>query len=138
MNYDESHDDLDELPAPPRKTIPEADRQLLDLAARAIGARFEEVDGEGYGNLHFDDGSVIYSWNSLQFSGDALDLAVQLNLHIEIDFDVAEVVTIEWDFGDSTIARFSLEEFSSDGDDDRTATRRAITRAAAEVGKQHS
>lgn len=138
MNYDESHDDLDELPAAPRKTIPDADRQLLELAARAIGARFEEVDGEGYGNLHFDDGSVVYSWNSLQFSGDALDLAVQLNLHIEIDFDVAGVVTIEWDFGDSTTARFSIEEFSPQGGDDRAATCRAVTRAAAEVGKQHS
>ena len=43
MNLDD-YDTVDELPAPPRSRIPEADRQLLELAARAIAAvRLEDV-----------------------------------------------------------------------------------------------
>lgn len=117
------YDDLDELPAPPRKEIPAADRELLELAARAIGAQFEEVDGEGYGNLHFEDGSTVYSWNSLQFSGDALELAVQLRLEIRPDADKV------------TAAGNGVWEEVQAGGDRLSATRLAIVRAAAEIGK---
>ncbi|GAA0412735.1 hypothetical protein ACFOY5_04490 [Massilia aurea] len=80
----EIYDELDELPAALRVDIPAADLALLERAARAIGAvRVEVIDGEGYVNLHFDDGSVLHSWNPLVFSGDALDLAVDLGLRIE-------------------------------------------------------
>jgi hypothetical protein len=58
---------------------------LLERAALAIGpARLDVVDGEGYVNLHFADGSIVHSWNPLMFSGDALDLAVRLRLDIYI------------------------------------------------------
>ncbi|KLU37950.1 hypothetical protein AB595_04785 [Massilia sp. WF1] len=109
--------------------MPAADRELLELAARALGARFEEVDGEGYGNLHFENGSTVYSWNPLQFSGDALELAVRLSLDVT-----------HW--GGSTNVNKSgkgwvhaVEHWGPDGDH-LAATRRAITRAAAEIGKQ--
>lgn len=46
MNLDDD-DGVDELPAAPCRQIPDADRQLLELAARALGAvQVEEVDGE--------------------------------------------------------------------------------------------
>lgn len=121
----EIYDDLDELPAPPRKDIPEADRELLELAARALGAiRVETVEGENWVNLHFADGTVVYGWNSLAFSGDAFELGVKLKLfdeHPGFSYMLAE------ELGPT-----------EEGRDPIIATRRAATRAAAEINKQHS
>lgn len=125
MNLDD-FDPVDELPAPPRKEIPAADRELLELAARALGAQFEEVDGEGYGNLHFEDGSAVLAWNPLQFSGDAFELAAKLKM--ELSFSAAHV----WVLGQGI-----TEMHGADGDQ-YASGRRAITRAAAEIGKQHA
>jgi hypothetical protein len=132
----EQYDDLDELPAPPRKDIAPADLELLTLAARALGARFEEVDGEGYGNLHFEDGRVVNAWNPLLFYGDTFELQVRLDLHVSVDLQSAGAVTVEWDFGDSTTPASTVEERSGDEAGDLAATARAVTRAAAEIGKQ--
>jgi len=121
----EIYDDLDELPAPPRVDIPESDLVLLERAARAIGAeRVEAVDGEGYVNLHFADGSVVHSWNSLMFSGDAFDLAVRLRLEVYIHEKDTTAMTAD--------LRLANEPH---GDDAGAATRRAITRAAGEIEK---
>jgi len=119
----EIYDDLDELPAPPRVDIPDADLVLLERAARAIGAvRVEVVDGEGYVNLHFADGSVVHSWNPLMFSGDALDLAVRRRLEVYIHEQ------------DTRAVSGNLESATEQhGDDAGAATRRAITRAAGEI-----
>jgi len=119
----EIYDDLDEPPAPPRVDIPVADLALLERAARAIGAvHVEVVDGEGYVNLHFADGPVVHSWNPLIFSGDALDLAVNRRLEIYIHEQETRVV-----------GRNLESANEQHGDDAGVATRRAITRAAAEV-----
>jgi len=119
----EIYDDLDELPAPPRVDIPADDLVLLERAARAIGAvRVEVVDGEGYVNLHFADGSVVHSWNPLMFSGDAFDLAVRLRLEIYIHEQDTTAMT-----GDLKLAN------EQHGADAGAATRRAITRVAAEI-----
>jgi hypothetical protein len=131
MTTDEIYDDLDELPAPPRKDIPPADRELLELAARALGARFEEVDGEGYGNLHFDDGRVVNAWNPLQFSGDALELAVRL--HILVDPDGAQYA-----IATATGKRIGGLVDEPHNGDPLSATRRAVTRAAAEIGRNQT
>jgi hypothetical protein len=119
----EIYDDLDELPAAPQIDISEVDLALLEPAARAIGAvRVEVVDGEGYVNLHFADGSVVHSWNPLMFSGDAFDLAVRLRFEIYIHEQDATVMTAD--------RKLANEQH---GDDAGAATRRAITRAAAEI-----
>lgn len=108
--------EVDELPAPPRIDIPEADRELLELAARAMGAvRFEEIDGEGYGNLHFPDGSVNHAWNPLKFEGDAFDLAVRLP-----GLDLQWIIAEAWRAHAGHDAR-------------RLFVQRGITRAAAET-----
>jgi len=121
MNYDEAHDDLDELPPRPRKTIPADDRELLELAARALGAvRVEGVDGELWLNLHFADGTVVHGWNPLLFYGDTFELAVGLNLKVDI-------CSIGISAGDVDIL------FS--GENKLTAAARAVVRAAAEIGK---
>jgi len=119
----EIYDDLDELPAAPRVDIPEADLVLLERAARAIGAvRVEVVDGEGYVNLHFADGSVVHSWNPLIFSGDALDLAVRLRLEVRIHEQDTTAMTADLKLANEP-----------HGDDAGAATRRAITRVAGEI-----
>lgn len=116
-------DDLGEPPERPRVDIPKADLALLERAARAIGAvRVEVVDGEGFVNLHFADGSVVHSWNPLTFSGDAFDLAVRLRLEIYIHEQDTTAMT-----GDLKLAN------EQHGADAGAATRRAITRVAAEI-----
>jgi hypothetical protein len=121
--YDEI-EGVDELPAPPRRDITPADLELLSLAARALGARFEEVDGEGYGNLHFEDGTIVYAWNSLEHSDDAFNMAVELEL--EVHFHRAGAV----------VNPESAEEVDNWGSPGAASARRAITRAAAEIGKE--
>lgn len=119
----EMAEDLDELPERPRVDIPEADFVLLERATRAIGAvRVEVVDGEGYVNLHFGDGSVVHSWNPLVFSGDALDLVVRLRLQVYVQEQATLVMNAE-------------QEWASEQhrDDAGAATRRAITRAAGKA-----
>lgn len=124
LDLDNDQDYVDELPAAPRKDIAPEDLELLQLAAGAIGAMFEEVDGEGYGNLHFEDGTIVHSWNPLQFSGDALDLAVKLMISIwrrAPDEKYVDAHAVNADYG-------SFEPLAPDP---YVATRRAIVRAAA-------
>jgi hypothetical protein len=105
---------LDDLLERPRVDISKAHLMLLERAARAIGAvRVEVVDGEGFVNLHFTNGSVVHAWNPLTFNGDALEMAVKLKLSIDIQDDAVCVTGI--------------------GAELMPATLRAITRAAAEI-----
>jgi hypothetical protein len=130
---DESYE-VDELPCGPRKEISREDHELLLQAARALNADFVEVDGEGYGNLNFPDGSTVYAWNSLVHSDDAFNLLVRLKFTVEV-FDSAVickgVVGITSPDGLSQPRNVFAQEVP--GDDPAAATRRAITRAAAEI-----
>jgi len=117
----------EDLNPPPGKIIPAADRELLELAARALGAVFQEVDGERYGNLYFEDGSTIPAWNSLVHSDDTFNLAADLELdivHRVVGGRRVEVLAA----GDPLIQEFYE-------DDRKAAIRLAVTRAAAEIGK---
>jgi hypothetical protein len=121
----EQYDDLDELPAPPRREMLASDRELLELAARALGAvEVEFVEGENWANLHFTDGSTVFNWNPLVHSDDMLNLSA----HLRID--------IEWEGGAVVFADGNWSEPTAD--DPADAARRAVTRAAAEIGKQRS
>lgn len=96
----------------------ETDRELLELAALACG----ELQGEWIGNQNYFDG-VLSRWNPLTNDGDALRLAVKLN--IDVCFGANYV-----------IARGSVQMPTvNNADDPYAATRRAIVRAAAEIGK---
>ncbi|EPC4901896.1 hypothetical protein ACRZYO_003418 [Pseudomonas aeruginosa] len=104
-------------------------RELLELAARAAGFT-------GYGFFLGDDGIDVsdetgtrFAWNPLTDDGDALRLAVKLRLDITF-YNGFQEVAAEQSNGDWMNP--SHEVFT---EDPYAATRRAITRAAAEIGK---
>jgi hypothetical protein len=84
------------------------DKELLELAAKAAGLEVVTPTMLAHGQ-----------WNPLTDDGDALRLAVKLRLTPHIDGNLT-------DCEDCTVAHL---------DDPYAATRRAITRAAAEIGK---
>ena len=103
------------------------DRELLEMAAKAAGAEFEVSDEDGV-YLHQPIGGVSGFWNPLTDDGDALRLAVKLSIAPVFDprFSVVHADPI------GTV----LDAVSVDyGTDPYAATRRAIVRAAAEIGK---
>jgi hypothetical protein len=91
------------------------DRELLELAAKAAGVSYE-IDSEG----------VMWTpnpWFPFTDDGDALRLAVKLQMVVGI-YPTKTNVTADGVF---------LEEFH--GNNSSSATRRAIVRCAAEIGK---
>ena len=105
------------------------DRELLELAAKAAGLM---ADG-----WHRDGGLAVwmsgqesknwFNWNPLTDDGDALRLAVKLGLNIMQQPDCAE----PW----VDICGPDVEADELYGTDPYAATRRAIVRAAAEIGR---
>jgi hypothetical protein len=99
----------------------DTDKELLELAAKAAGYNMAEVsDGypmyiEGYG-----------LWNPLEDDGDALRLAVKLRLEVCVWDTDTTVLTSDDDI-------LTLSEPANG--DPLAATRRAIVRAAAEIGR---
>ena len=90
------------------------DRELLELAAKAEGIEFSEPKLIG-----------LDGWNPLTDDGDALRLAVKLKLDVLTDC-----------LDGVCISSAQLEEqCEPDLGDPYAATRRAIVRAAAEIGK---
>lgn len=121
-----------------------SDRELLELAAKAFGLKCAEYwrsePSEPFpiaeSIMHYNDGEpCVQHWNPLIDDGDALRLAVKLNLRICIEAESAGVIEIEWDFDDGGFSRHSIEQEAPMDGDDYAATRRAIVRAAAEIGK---
>jgi hypothetical protein len=104
------------------------DRELLEMAARAAGINWRDWTPQMFlGEAELRDWP--YDWNPLTDDGDALRLAVQLRLNI--DFTVYDWLVVAKNeastaYGESTI----------DGNDPYAAARRAIVRAAAEIGRQ--
>lgn len=93
------------------------DREMLELAAKAVGM---ELWTHAEGGLYLPD--PMRRWNPLTDDGDAFRLAVQLGLWIHIGkYHTA-------------IEGTHIEETARRGDS-LGATRRAIVRAAAEIGK---
>jgi hypothetical protein len=97
------------------------DRELLELAAKAAGMEYSDRQWSEY-----DEDYV--TWNPLDDDGDALRLAVRLELWIfSPDIDDLKVHV-----------RLRNEQVSVAEkvvDDPYAATRRAIVRAAAEIGR---
>ena len=104
------------------------DRELLENAAKAAGLEFAKWDDE-LGAIYWPHRSPLTSchlWNPLTDDGDALRLAVKLGICFGPNLDGDMAVA----FGSD--GRNITEEH---GGDSYAATRRAIVRAAAEIGK---
>lgn len=110
------------------------DHELLELAAKAAGIALEWCpEGRAWKKW------PSFEWNPLTDDGDALRLAVMLGLWITIDDEkemTADAIkAVSGPNGERPkhfTERFKYPQYG----DRYTATRRAIVRAAAEIGSQ--
>ena len=111
------------------------DREMLELAAKSAGLKFEHGYNDGLGFLYFplaahNDACRTPAgrfWNPLTDDGDALRLAVKLRFMIECSDDGHEVRVDSW------VGYHWTELCCSDP---CAAARLAIVRAAAAIGEQ--
>ena len=106
------------------------DRELLELAAKAAG-----IDVDPYPFTHTFGETMLCKnggfWNPLTDDGDALRLAVKLEI-MAGSTKKDGIVTADWWSADG-VEYLGLDE--PHNGDPYAATRRAIVRAAAEIGK---
>jgi hypothetical protein len=96
------------------------DRELLELAAKACGLEEAKM------RIEFNQ------WNPLTDDGDALRLAVKLKISIAFGIHATTINCEVYDWAEDEV----LIDWKEDGrKDPYAATRRAITRAAAEIGR---
>lgn len=121
-------------PADVHTCTPPDDRELLELAAKAIG-----VDGLPFLDNQYCQGALRCGywddlnescWNPLTDDGDALRLAVKLEIGVQ-SYSVLGYSHA----GTETIKKSIVVKEMHNGDP-YAATRRAIVRAAAEIGKE--
>ena len=107
------------------------DRELLELAAKAAGISFFL---DSYGRvMQMRAGLMPAPWNPLTDDGDALRLAVKLNIRTEQCWFPKWTTcyyNIDGDMGHSFRVFHESDPYA--------ATRRALVRAAAEIGKDHA
>lgn len=103
------------------------DKELLELAAKAAGFNDATWAAEqaSIATLEQKRGFKLF-WNPLKDDGDALRLAVKCNLNVCIGY--ASVSACLQDDG-------SFHQAVEIKDDSYAATRRAIVRAVAEIGR---
>lgn len=109
------------------------DRELLELAAKAAGITLHVV-GNGYGGVTFYTYPDMLFWNPLTDDGDALRLAVSLRIDVAHD----DICNKRFVYVRSFVSGRDPVGLSEIFDHERMrseATRRAIVRAAAEIGK---
>lgn len=110
-----------------------SDKKLLELAAKAVGIKITWCDGLPRNTTGFHPSKNIYAasfWNPLEDDGDALRMAIKLGLTLHV-FHSGPIFV-----GQSITPFTELEIEESAGKDPYAATRRAIVRAAAEIGKE--
>ena len=104
------------------------DRELLEFAAKAAGCEFsweqDILTGEKTVPTVFDEEGLGSHWNPLTDDGDALRLAVTLGLVVDCSRPSAGEPFKQHHVG------------QVDFQDQQAATRRAIVRAAAAIGKE--
>lgn len=104
------------------------DRELLELAAKAADLKVDFNEWLDHGRcLMYRNKTENDWWNPLFEDGDALRLVVKLRM--DVTFDVLDVFAFPADGSEGASATINV-------DDPYAATRRAIVRAAAEIGKE--
>lgn len=106
------------------------ERELVELAAKAAGIKGAWQDGWFPGIVGQEIGDADVPWNPRRNDGQALRLAVKLGLCMTIDLEFGGETEV-WDYG----AIGGVWEAESHNQDPYAATRLAITRAAAEIGR---
>jgi hypothetical protein len=105
------------------------DRELLEAAAKAAGI---EVWWNGRTCFVLKTKVATHEWNPLTSDADALRLAVKLELHVICNPILTDVAFIREIDGEKTIESFIQMTSKTDPYE---STRRAIVRAAAEIGR---
>ena len=114
------------------------DRELLENAAKAAGIELWHEDVFTNGLTHKVSDNGVLRWNPLTDDGDALRLAVRLLLHarqfpvLDDGMDEPLGMVEVWRTDDDDPLHV---EYFKLGDDRLIITRRAIVRAAAEIGR---
>jgi len=108
------------------------DKEQLELAAKAAGLTVHWHDSGHYGPTMeiMEDESGGLPWNPLTDDGDALRLAVKLSMKVY----VGEAYPWDKECADYS-HRFGACVDEDENNDPYAATRRAIVRAAAEIGR---
>lgn len=108
------------------------DRELLELAAKAAGIPIHVWGAKGKELVaDMTDPSNHKLWNPLADDGDALRLAVKLNMEF-CSHANADIGGISW--ADVSGHTYAYIELPHDGNP-MAAARRVIVRAAAEIGR---
>ena len=108
------------------------DREWLELAAKAAGydlvthTGYDEDDGVYVTHTWIREDVLLVRWNPLLSDGDALRLAVKLQTPLLISNSMVRCI-----WGTSLTQSCQEDAYT----DHYAATRRAIVRAAAEIGK---
>ncbi len=110
------------------------DRELLELAAKAAGmpihaANQAQRDACGAGDVGLWISNDTTCWNPLTDDGDALRLAVKCGIVVEYRREVPACFAYHYALNLEVVQR-------NDQLDPYVATRRAIVRAAAEIGRR--
>ena len=110
-----------------------SDRELLELAAKAAGYEYWVTDGID-GLLVRGADLLRRPWNPLTDDGDALRLAVKCEMSLDL-FD--DLIRVGYTLPDESLrpADRTADVVESPKADSYAATRRAIVRAAAEIGR---
>ncbi len=103
------------------------DRELLELAAKAAGYKKLSISADRESYFVSDQNSnspLRFLWNPLTDDGDAMRLAVKLLFEIDMGLGC---IAIRHSTGIKILEAFNNDPYA--------ATRRAIVRAAAEIGR---
>ena len=109
------------------------DSELLEFAAKAAGVVWidNNFPYDEFGRMMLDFGNGNTEWNPLTNDGDALRLAVKLRLMISWH-EPRDLRVIWWNAEE----RKEILETWTEAHDSCACSRRAIVRAAAEIGKE--
>jgi len=101
------------------------DRELLELAAKAAGLRLEwDGDPQDWQPMYYE-GKTYWRWNPLADNGCALRLVVKLGMAVSVEYNYGSTSVIWGHSGNVRELHGGIPE---------AKTRRAIVRAAAEIG----
>lgn len=121
------------------------DRELLVMAAKAAGLLIEWHDWGDFGEHPrvIEEGAISagsVQWNPLHDDGDALRLAVKMRMMVDVDeYRVQALAEIAMHEGlEPETVYFDGQSIGVNRGDVNSATRRAIVRAAAKIGKNYA